>query len=140
MAGSLWILMDRETRRTLTSKECGVELPNVKYIEIPIKISTASRKIDGAESAGTYKPLYTDIDFNGHVNNIRYADWLCNAIGVKALIDHEISFVSISYNYEVLPDVELITKLICGGNEFQFSGVFEGKTYFNIDGVIRKRQ
>ena len=139
-AGSLWILMDRETRRTVTSKEFGMKLPNVTEIEIPIRISTASSKIVGNEIIGTYKPLYTDIDFNGHVNNIRYVDWLCNSLGLNTMTDREITFVSVGYNYEVHPDIELVTKLICDGNAFQFSGAYDGKTYFNINGIMRKRQ
>lgn len=84
--GSLWILMDKETRRTFTSKESGIELSIVKNAIIPIRISTVSRKIDGAKCTGTDKPLHIVIDFNGRVNNIRYADWLCNAMGLKAAV------------------------------------------------------
>ncbi|MBQ4231185.1 MAG: hypothetical protein II671_06505, partial [Salinivirgaceae bacterium] len=46
-------------------------------------------------------PLYSEIDVNGHVNNARYADWLCNCLGVERLRRFEIWTASIEYRHEI---------------------------------------
>lgn len=55
-------------------------------------------------------PDYCDIDMNGHVNNIRYMDYVINALGEDS--QREIKSVQIDYRKEVLSNesLEIFTK------------------------------
>ena len=137
-AASLWMLMDKAKRTTVSSKECGIVLPDEDY-EIPLKVSTISKKVLHSPVSGLYTPLYSDIDINGHVNNVRYADILCNTIGFEVLKKNEISYISIDYSYEIPTDVKLQTDLMMNNDEFQFVGYSHEKQFFSIYGRLHPR-
>lgn len=137
-AGSLWMLMDKNKRRAVSSKECGVDLPDAKEYEVPIKVSVVSKNVEGEPQSVRYTPVYTDIDINGHVNNVRYGDILCNRLGFQILAENEISFVSVDYHYEVLRETVLRTDLVMKDEEFLLIGAFQEKRFFSIYGKLRQ--
>jgi len=61
-------------------------------------------------------PRYTDIDVNGHENNIKYADWPCNSFGIDAMKQSEIAFASFDFQHEVVPNLILENALIVDGD------------------------
>ena len=47
---------------------------------------------------------YSDTDINGHVNNIRYADFACDAVGMESLPEDKfLASVQIGYLAECRP-------------------------------------
>ena len=130
-AGSLWMLMDKTTRKTLTQSESGVTLPHAD-MDAPVKISPLSKQIQGIETKSQYRPQYSDIDVNGHVNNTRYGEWLCNQLGIEFMKRHAFGVISIDYSYEVLPDDLLDCALVMNDREIQYSGYAQGKKKFSI--------
>lgn len=52
---------------------------------------------------------YSDADMNGHVNNARYADFACDALGMENLgKDHFVSSLQMGYLAQCLPGEELM--------------------------------
>ncbi len=139
-AGALWMIMDMRSRTTLIPQKCGIEPPNEQYNGVPLQISTASKMIEGAKKIFDYQPVYSEIDLNGHVNNVRYADWLCNDLGLDLLREKEIQSLSINYNYEILPGVAVKHYLIMKDDEFQFIGRADDTQFFSMYGVLRNKQ
>jgi len=139
-AGSLWMLMDILSRRTVSLNESGVVLPDYNGMNELIAFSAVKRKIDGKEHTWTYQPVYNDIDLNGHVNNTMYAEWLCNALGINMMKEYEVESLSIAYNYEIL-STDLVTCKLCqNSNEFLFQGSVDIKPSFEIHGETKRRQ
>lgn len=137
-AGALWMLMDLHSRRTVLPKDSGILLPDAP-LDPPIKISATAKQLTGEGQTEAYRPTYSDLDFNGHVHNLRYADWLCNRLGTKILKEKEVSFLSMDYSYEVAPDMILQNTLVLQEDAFRFSGTAEGKQLFGIYGTLRRR-
>jgi len=74
---------------------------------------------------------------NGHVNNTRYIDWCCNALGINTLRQYELASFALNFNQEVRPGQELRTELRRQDSAFSFSG-FEGDTrHFDVGGMLR---
>lgn len=63
------------------------------------------QKFDADGDAATVKSGYTDIDTNGHVNNIKYANFILNALDLSH--DREISAFRIDYLKEILSGSEI---------------------------------
>jgi medium-chain acyl-[acyl-carrier-protein] hydrolase len=69
--------------------------------------------VDGKSTE--YRVRYSDIDLNRHVNNSRYFDWLCDALGFEFLLKHDLKTLAIKYVKEIEPqsmiesNVEVIT-------------------------------
>ena len=85
-----------------------------------------------------YTPLYTDLDVNGYVNNTRYADWLCNILGIDQMTRSEPETVILNYNHEILPGQRVTLRRIQKDRQYRLSGFVDGNTpAFEIGGALR---
>ncbi len=140
-AGSLWMMIDRRTRASVSPAGCGFALPDAAEIEAPIRIGLGEKPIAGRTDARTYAPQYTDLDANGHVGNIRYIDWLCNHLGPERMTRCEIADLSVVYRQEVRCGDPLVhTLTLADGGEFGFDGSVGDRQVFGIRGRLRSRE
>jgi len=91
-----------------------------------------------ADAACTMRCAYNDVDGNGHVNNVRYADYVMNALRSDAAIR---SF-QLDYHCEVLPDTELSlltartdTEARCKGCDSAGTLMFSSRITFTAEGL-----
>ncbi len=138
-AGSLWLLLDLGTRRMLPPGEIGRLIPDNKDLSVPMNLPATVGKLQGDEFVSEYRPVYTDLDVNGHVNNTRYADWLCNALGIALMKEYEPDHIVLNYNHEVLPDHIVTLRRILKDHEYRLSGIVNDSVAFDIGGTLRKR-
>ncbi|MDR0643309.1 MAG: acyl-ACP thioesterase [Treponema sp.] len=70
-----WLIVDIEKHRPLRPQEKVTKLPlNAGLDALPLLTNIGLR--DGLKLAGERTPFYSDIDYNGHVNNSRYVQWI----------------------------------------------------------------
>ena len=139
-AGSLWLLLDLATRRMLPPGEVGKLIPDNKDLSIPMNLPATVGNLQGEEFVTTYQPVYTDLAVNGHVNNPRYADWLCNTLGVRLMTEYEPERIILNYNHEVLPDHTVTLRRILRDQQYRLSGTVGDSVAFEIGGTLRKRK
>ncbi len=138
-AGSLWLLLDLGTRRMMPPGEVGRLIPDNRNLSVPMNLPATVGNLQGEEFVSEYHPVYTDLDVNGHVNNARYADWLCNTLGIEIMREYEPDHLILNYNHEVLPGSVVTLRRIMKNSEFRLSGTMKGKSAFEIGGTLRKR-
>ena len=138
-AGTLWLLLDTATRRMLPPGDVGKLIPENKDLSIPMNLPATVGNLQGEEFVSEYRPVYTDLDVNGHVNNTRYADWLCNTLGIDLMTEYEPEHIILNYNHEVLPGHVVTLRRILKGNEYRLSGKVGDTTAFEIGGTLRHR-
>ena len=138
-AGTLWLLLDLNTRRMLPPGDIGKLIPDNKDLSVPMNLPATVGNLQGEEFVTTCHPVYTDIDVNGHVNNTRYADWLCNTLGIELMTAFEPERIVLNYNHEVLPDHTVTLRRILKGSEYLLSGIVNDSVAFEIGGTLRKR-
>ena len=138
-AGTLWLLLDLATRRMLPPGEVGKLIPDNKDLSVPMNLPATVGQLQGEEFVSEYRPVYTDLDVNGHVNNTRYVDWLCNALGIDLMKEYEPDHIILNYNHEVLPGDLVHLRRILKGNEFRLFGTVDDRSAFDIGGTLRKR-
>lgn len=75
---SIWVLMDMDTRAMVLPGKSGVEVPGLlrgSELAPPRALAPVSL------SAETSRQVrFTDLDLNGHMNNCRYLDWICDLL------------------------------------------------------------
>jgi acyl-ACP thioesterase len=76
-----WIILDREKRRPLRPQAVMESLPRNEGLDAlpdgPVSLSFPGAGEEGAGvKAGERRAAYSDIDYNGHVNNTRYIEWI----------------------------------------------------------------
>ena len=136
-AGTLWLLMDLETRKMLPPGDIARLIPDNRDLTVPMNLPATVGNLQGEEFVSEYIPVYTDLDVNGHVNNARYADWLCNALGIKLLSHTEPETVIFNYNHEVFPDQKIRLRRILCGNQYRLTGFLNDSIVFEIGGFLR---
>ena len=135
-AGSLWVVLDFTTRKMGNPAEIAAMMPDNHDLTAPMGMPATVEEIPGEGIEAMRLPVYTDLDVNGHVNNTRYLDWCCNALGIDAMRDHAMKTFCVNYNQEILPGQEVRTVLHRDGNRFSFSG-FEGDVrHFDAGGTL----
>lgn len=140
-AGSLWMIKNTETNAAVNPKDFMLNLPDYSDAIAPINIMAQVQKLNTInEIAAEQKPLFCDLDINGHVNNVIYFDWLCNMLGVDILRNNVISSATVSYYYEVLPSQLIENRLELIEDKFQYSGYSDRRIAFEIVGRLKKRE
>lgn len=138
-AGSLWVIMDIHTRKMLPPGEVARLIPDNRNLSVPMNLPATVGSIQGEEQVTSYQPVYTDLDVNGHVNNTRYADWLCNTLGIGMMTRLEPESIILNYNHEVLADQAVTLHRILKDNQYQLIGRVGDLTAFEIGGLLRSR-
>ena len=136
-AGTLWLLLDTETRRMLPPGDIANLIPDNRDLTVPMNLPATVGNLQGEEFVSEYTPVYTDLDINGHVNNTRYADWLCNTLGIEIMSCSEPETVILNYNHEILPGQKLTFRKILRDNQYRLTGYTEDTAAFEIGGILR---
>ncbi len=135
-AGTMWVVLDVNTRKMADPSQIVPLMPDNRDLTAPFGMPAGVEDAPGEITEETRIPVYTDLDMNGHVNNTRYMDWACNALGVDALRTGTLRQFAVNFHQEILPGQEVRTILRKNGNAFSYSG-FEGdKRHFDVGGVL----
>jgi acyl-ACP thioesterase len=73
---SSWIILDIEKRRPLRPQSIMDALPLNKDLDGLLGGAVGIEAAKNLQKSGERRALYSDIDYNGHVNNIRYIEWI----------------------------------------------------------------
>lgn len=139
-AGSLWVLLDISTRKMAKPDIAAALMPDNSDLLAPLGLPATVTEVSGTLETATHNPVYTDLDINGHVNNTKYMDWCCNALGIDTMKENCLSRFDVNYNLEILPGQQIRSELRRLGNDFSFSG-FEGDArHFDVGGVLSARK
>lgn len=127
---SLWILMDENTRKIVSPKNRGIDIPGTKRqddIALPITLD-----LDIKYKSGVRKVHFSDIDLNGHVNNTKYLDWSSDLMSEDFHKNNIPESIKINYLSEVKPrtDVDVFSNF--EKDILSIKGKFEEKEIFDI--------
>ena len=139
-ASTLWVLLDPVSRKMLPPGGVADLIPDNSDLTPPIGMPATVEAVEGEKKIFSRLPAYTDLDVNQHVNNTRYADWACDALGIDCMREKCLASMQVNYHAEVLPGQEIILHAVCSGENYQVSGYREEKLHFEIGGRLAKRK
>jgi acyl-ACP thioesterase len=100
-ARSCWLIVDMEKRRPLRPQATMNQLPLNEGLDA---LADGGRGLEAppvAEKAAERTAAYSDIDFNGHMNNARYVQWVQDIVEGAALARAKTMRLDINYLSEV---------------------------------------
>ncbi|MCL1959718.1 MAG: thioesterase [Spirochaetes bacterium] len=108
-ARSAWLIVDIEKRRPLRPQSIMDTLPQNEGLDVFAPDAGGAAAIAERSNlnlvadthAAERKALYTDIDYNGHVNNVSYIRWIEDALDPKLLEKADKMRLDINYLNEV---------------------------------------
>ncbi|WP_096273919.1 acyl-[acyl-carrier-protein] thioesterase [Paucisalibacillus globulus] len=109
-AVSVWVIMDLKRRRLKRSEAINLEYPELiteKAIDVDLGKLKASENLETVY----HKTIgYSDIDFNGHLNNSRYVDFIMDCFPLEEHQNYYTSSIEVNYLNEALPGDTLILR------------------------------
>ena len=135
-AQGYWVLLNLQTR-SIESNTLVDERIQVDAADAPVSAPITVRPLHAAPVCGVLTPQYSEYDMNGHVNNARYLDWCCNAIGFEGFMGREMTAFDVNYDSEILPGESIRTELCLNDGNFSFCGYSGDKRRFGVSGQLR---
>lgn len=99
-SSSIWALIDAKTRKVIVDKDTIKKLPpETSEYELPLpgKIAASEEK----SLIETRTIHYSDLDFNCHMNNVRYVELLMDIHDFEFYKTHRPTFISLNYMKEI---------------------------------------
>jgi acyl-ACP thioesterase len=132
-AVTLWAMIDLDTRRPLDLSPLsnkGTSLVDREPpIERPRKVGTFDRDAGAGYTEHPYRVVYSDIDFNGHVNSMKYLEWMVDTLPADAHAGLDALRFDINYLHEARLGEELT---ICHGTDSGGTYIFDIR---NAEGI-----
>ena len=128
---SRWVLIDTDKRLILRKhpeafNDCWAE--DVPF-ELPMKMVKAVP--EDCAPAGEYTATYSRCDMNGHMNNTRYVDILCDALPWNVWDEGEVRDLKVYYHREVPRGASFaLLQAQTGEKQYYFCGQREEKAAF----------
>lgn len=138
-ATSLWATIDLNDRRIVKNDTVLQRVPGARDMKYATSMPATVRPIEAAAVSGSITPSYTDMDVNRHVNNTKYMDWCCNALGIEIMDKYNILSFDVNYDAEIRPGCSVETELRVSDEKFTFIGSSDGKRRFSIAGILAPR-
>lgn len=134
-AKSIWVIIDTKTRELRKSDYIHMDYP--EYTEGHALDSRPGKLRPSFKPEPVYRKTvgYSDVDFNGHINNSRYIDYIMDCFSVESHKQYMIKAMEVNYIKEAFPgDTLLLCREIPrdGGNTAYIEGLNEedGKPCF----------
>jgi acyl-ACP thioesterase len=106
-ASSAWVIINATTHRLAPPKSVNLNLPALPdQVGLDEPLDRLDLARHGVERL-RLQPGYSSVDIVGHVNNSRYIDWICDAFPIDQYSQHELDWLQINYEQEVLPGEEI---------------------------------
>jgi acyl-ACP thioesterase len=129
-ARSCWLIVDIEKRRPLRPQVTMEKLPLNDGLDALPGGGAGLVSREGLAKAGERRAVYSDIDYNGHMNNARYVQWIQDIAEPDTLLGGKTLRLDINYLSEVKlrETLELWTAPFAAGPDFPGSALaIEGR-------------
>jgi acyl-ACP thioesterase len=136
-ARSAWIILDTEKRRPI--RPDNLKLPLNEGLDAILGSLPPLNTRSNLTQTAHRKAAYSDIDFNGHLNNARYIQWIQDIIPSAALADAEQIKIDINYLNEIKDgdNIELFTGIIDDSNKLAVEGRKDSSAAFKAEIEIK---
>ncbi len=141
-ATTSWLIIDLASRRMVRDKNLAENFDNScmgHAIEEQAEKIVLPKEVE-PELVHTHKVVWSDIDTNGHVNNVKYVVWAIDILDYELANGKLLKEILVNYDSEVLPGQEVeLYRVRCEeeGNTVRYvTGKVAGKTCFSVKMVF----
>ncbi|KAL3839857.1 hypothetical protein ACJIZ3_024448 [Penstemon smallii] len=142
-ASSLWVMMNKETRRLSKLPDEVREEIGCYFVDSPPVVDEDSRKLPKLDdNSADYirtglTPKWSDLDVNQHVNNVKYVGWILEGAPLPLVETHELAGMTLEYRRECMRDSvlqSLATVLDNGSDDSSNPGHVECQHLLRLEG------
>ncbi|MDD5794190.1 acyl-[acyl-carrier-protein] thioesterase [Clostridium sp. HCP1S3_B4] len=101
-ATALFFLIDIKKRRAARISQDKIELYS-KGVQLPKKVEMdEARDLTNEDYFKEFNIRYSDIDSNGHVNNVKYMEWAIESVPIEIIQDYELNSIKVTFEKETV--------------------------------------
>lgn len=137
-ATTSWVIIDLSSRRMVRNSDLAENFDNVGMghaIEEQAEKVSLPKELE-PQHVHTHKVVWSDIDTNGHVNNVKYVVWALDALEYEFVKENKVKELLVNFDSEVLPgqsvDLYRVMEKTDEGTIFYIQGKVEGKSSFSV--------
>ncbi len=137
-ATTSWLIIDLASRRMVRDRALAENFDNSQAgsaIEDQAEKVMFPKEIE-PELVDTHKVVWSDIDTNGHVNNVKYVVWALDVLDYDLVSKYPIKELLVNFDSEVLPgqsvDLYRIVEQAEGSTVCYIQGKVDGKPSFSV--------
>ena len=137
-ATTSWLIIDLASRRMVRDRELADNFDNSQAgyaIEEQAEKVTLPKEIE-PELVDTHKVVWSDIDTNGHVNNVKYVVWALDVLDYDLVSKNPIKELLVNFDSEVLPGQSVnlyrVVEEVEGATVCYIQGKVDGKASFSV--------
>ena len=131
LATTSWLIIDLNTRRLVRNSALAMSDTAIDAIETPADKVVIPVDIE-PELVRKHPVTWSEVDTNGHVNNVKYAVWALDAVKAEDIKERPLKEMLINYDAEVMPSDTVKISRVRQESE-------EGITYY-ITGKVADKQ
>ena len=102
LATTSWLIIDMNTRRLVRNNDLALNNTAMDAIAAPADNVVLPVDIE-PELVRKHPITWSEIDTNGHVNNVKYAVWAIDAVKTEDIKERPLKELLINYDAEVMP-------------------------------------
>lgn len=135
---SFWALADVTTRQMTDIKEIAADFPDTSDLTpFFTNPGAADELTEGTRRESVWRPVFTELDRNGHVNNTRAADWALCFLGETADIrQHPVRSVRASYHKEMMAGDAVDLSFVSKDKAFSLRCDVKGELALRLSGEL----
>ncbi|KAF7124229.1 hypothetical protein RHSIM_Rhsim12G0088000 [Rhododendron simsii] len=132
VATSTLVAMNKQTRRVSKMPEEVRDELSTFFCEKQVLKENFKERIEKLNDKAKYvtsdlKPMWSDLDVNYHVNNVKYVKWILETVPEGFLKDHQISSMILEYKRECTSCD--IVRSLCEPQEDEILGCINGAPF-----------
>ena len=135
LATTSWLIIDMNTRRLVRNSDLALSDTAMHAIETPADKVVVPVDVE-PELVRKHPVTWSEIDTNGHVNNVKYAVWAIDAVKPEDIKEKPLKELLINYDAEVMPgDVVKISRVrqeTEEGSVYYITGKVSDKQNFSV--------
>ena len=102
LATTSWLIIDLNTRCLVRNNDLALSDTPMHAIETPADKVVVPVDIE-PELVRKHPITWSEVDSNGHVNNVKYVTWAIDAVKPEDIKEHPLKELLINYDAEVMP-------------------------------------
>ncbi len=111
LATTSWLIIDLNTRRLVRNSDLALNDTTMDAIATPADKVVVPVDVE-PELVRKHPVTWSEIDTNGHVNNVKYAVWAIDAVKQEDIKEKPLKELLINYDAEVMPgDIVKISRV-----------------------------
>jgi acyl-ACP thioesterase len=130
-ASSDWVLFHIGKRKLMRPSALTIPYQADLSLQPPARPPLRIRQPGGMRTAEIRRVRYSDTDMNIHMNNARYADWICDLFATEWLSSHMLCELDVNYSAEASMDQEIELIMTEEDGCFTIIGETKGKNVFS---------